>query len=99
METSYLNLIKLDCYSSSEDSQYYYYDVEMDSFSYFVISGKTSASEEGTGFGRLKEWLSTLGEGKSLIWLLVSIALVIFIVLIIIILVLRLRRRNSLQTG
>ena len=68
----------------------------MDSFSYFVISGKTSASEEGTGFGRLKEWFSTLGEGKSMAWLLISIALVIFIVLIIIVLVLRLmRRRNS----
>ncbi len=86
---------ELQTTSSSEDSQHYYYDVEMNSFSYFVISGKSSASEEGTGFDKLKEWVSTLGEGKSMTWLLISIALVIFIVLIIIVLVWRLKERRA----
>lgn len=58
---------------SSEDSTYYYYDAELDSFSYFAISEKTLVSGEGTGVtgGAAPE------EGRSLIWLWILIALVI----------------------
>jgi PGF-pre-PGF domain-containing protein len=58
----------------SEDSTHYYYNVELDSFSYFVLSDKTTTVpseevEEGTE------------EAGSLTWLWIVIAVVIIIAL------------------
>jgi PGF-pre-PGF domain-containing protein len=58
---------------ASEDTGYYYYDVDVTSFSYFAISEKSTVAggEEGTATG---------GEtGGSLLWLWVLIALVVLV--------------------
>ena len=62
---------------SSEDSVYYYYDVELDSFSYFAISEKSAVSGEeagttGTG-GEPSE------EGASLTWLWILIVVIVLL--------------------
>lgn len=58
----------------SEDSSYYYYDVEVSSFSYFAISEKSSvagADEEG----------ETATTGSSLTWLWIVLAVVVVVVI------------------
>ena len=60
----------------SEDSTYYYYDVEVTSFSYFAISEKSLTGDSGTDTGET----GTTG-GSSLTWLWVLIALVILVVI------------------
>ncbi len=61
---------------SSEDDTYYYYDAEVSSFSYFVISEKTLAGGEGTdSTGQAP----SAAKGTSLTWLWVLIALVIIL--------------------
>lgn len=60
---------KLTTTYASEDSTYYYYDAEFDSFSYFAIAeGATTVPETGAG---------TSEEGRNLTWLWILIALVI----------------------
>ncbi|MEK6840397.1 MAG: PGF-pre-PGF domain-containing protein [Nanoarchaeota archaeon] len=58
---------------SSEDSQYYYYDAELSSFSYFVISEKSLAAGEGTD----ATGETPTAEGRSWTWLWILIAVVI----------------------
>ena len=58
---------------SSEDSTYYYYDTELDSFSYFAVSEKTLARGEGTDVAGVEP------EEKSLAWLWILIVLVILL--------------------
>ena len=53
--------------STGEDATYYYYDVELDEFSYFAISEKSVVTEEE----------SVLGVEKSKLWLWILIAVVI----------------------
>ena len=61
---------------ASEDNQYYYYDAELNSFSYFVISEKSLASGEGT----TATGETPTAEGRSSAWLWILIALVIVFV-------------------
>ncbi|HKZ33802.1 MAG TPA: PGF-pre-PGF domain-containing protein [Candidatus Nanoarchaeia archaeon] len=60
---------------ASEDSTYYYYDAELDSFSYFAISERSLVGGEGTTATG-----ETPTEGRSLTWLWILIALVIVVV-------------------
>ena len=62
---------------SSEDSAYYYYDVSLDSFSYFAISERSLAAGEGT----TATGEEPVEEGRNLTWLWVLIALVIIVVI------------------
>ena len=61
---------------NSEDDDYYYYETEVNSFSYFAISEKTTVADTGTETGT-----GTTGgaaeEGKSWTWLWVLIAVVV----------------------
>jgi len=62
---------KLATTYASEDDTYYYYDAELDSFSYFAIAeGATTVPETG----------ATPEEGRNLTWLWILIALVIIAV-------------------
>ena len=58
---------------SSEDSTYYYYDVELASFSYFAISERSLTAGEGTA----ATGEEVAEEGRSMTWLWVLIALVV----------------------
>jgi len=60
---------------SSEDSQYYYYDVSLDSFSYFVISERSLAAGEGTT--TTGEAPAEDGGNKTWLWVLIILVVVI----------------------
>lgn len=57
--------------STGEDTTYYYYEVELDEFSYFAISEKAVVSEE-----------PVLGveESKTWLWILVAVAIIAIII-------------------
>ena len=56
----------------SEDNDYYYYDVELDSFSYFAISEKAKITK--------KEIIEEIKEGKTWLWILVVLIVIGLIV-------------------
>lgn len=58
--------------STGEDATYYYYEVELDGFSYFAISEKSVVTEEE----------SVLGVEKSKLWLWILIAVVIIAIIV-----------------
>ena len=58
--------------STGEDATYYYYEVELDEFSYFAISEKSVVSEEEL----------VLGVEKSKLWLWILIIIVIIAIII-----------------
>jgi PGF-pre-PGF domain-containing protein len=58
--------------STGEDATYYYYDVELDEFSYFAISEKSVVSEEEL----------ILGVEKSKLWLWILVAVVIIAIIV-----------------
>ncbi len=72
---------ELETEFSSEDSEYNYYDVELDSFSYFAVSEKSvveddTSEETGSETGESEE--ESDGE-RNLTWLWVLIALVVVV--------------------
>jgi PGF-pre-PGF domain-containing protein len=58
--------------SIGEDATYYYYEVELEGFSYFAISEKSVVSEEESVLG--------VEESKTWLWILVAIAIIAIIV-------------------
>jgi len=58
--------------STGEDATYYYYDVELDEFSYFAISEKSVVTEEE----------SILGVEKSKLWLWILVAVAIIVIIV-----------------
>jgi PGF-pre-PGF domain-containing protein len=58
--------------STGEDVTYYYYEVELDEFSYFAISEKSVVSEEELVLG--------LEKSKTWLWILVAVAIIAIIV-------------------
>jgi len=71
-----------------EDTDYYYYDIELTSFSYFAISekvkvGEPSSEQEGEDAQKSEEEISggIPGKEKNLTWLWVVIGIIIVLVL------------------
>lgn len=58
--------------STREDATYYYYDVELDEFSYFAISEKAVVTEEEPVLG--------VEKSKTWLWILVAVAIIAIIV-------------------
>jgi len=58
--------------STGEDATYYYYDVELDEFSYFAISEKSVVTEE--------ELILGVEKSKLWLWILVAVAIIAIIV-------------------
>ena len=64
---------------SSEDNNFYYYNVELTSFSYFAISEKSSVSGEETTSGATTSGATTASEKRNLIWLWILIGVVVVV--------------------
>ncbi len=62
---------------ASEDDTHYYYDVSLDSFSYFAVSERSLVPGEGTT--ATGEEVTEDGGGRSLTWLWILIVLVIVV--------------------
>jgi PGF-pre-PGF domain-containing protein len=63
----------------SEDDTYYYYTVELDSFSYFALGEKTVVSEEtGEEVGVTQE-RETVAEERNYIWIWIAIIVLVLI--------------------
>ena len=60
---------------SEEDDTYYYYDVELTSFSYFAVGEKVIITEEGEEVGVSDE--RATGEERNLTWLWILIAVIV----------------------
>jgi len=76
--------VELTTTYDSEDTTYHYYDAEVTSFSYFATSEK-AASDTGTDSGTdsgATGTSGTVGEGMSLTWLWIVIAVIVIALII-----------------
>jgi len=66
---------------ASEDNDYYYYDTEVTSFSYFAISEKAIVSDSGTDSGATGT-TGEVGEERNLMWLWIVIAVIVLAIIL-----------------
>jgi len=65
---------------SDEDDTYYYYDVELDSFSFFAIGEKVVVTDEGEEVGVSEERETPKKtSGLTLLWILIGVLILIAI--------------------
>ncbi len=64
---------------ASEDDKYYYYDVELKSFSYFAISEKAVASPTKTGTAGGETTTATEGGSRMWLWIILGVVVVVVV--------------------
>jgi PGF-pre-PGF domain-containing protein len=75
-----------------EDGDYYYYDIELDSFSYFAIGGKVV----GEGISEDEEVSErVLKQGKIILWFVFGVILIASVILIVILIKKFIRKRRE----